>query len=103
MHGLGAVPALPGRTLQPRADARRRLRPAETGHLLQAGLPPRRAGGCGVPDAELLPLLRGKGVHRDTHLSYYHAGGAARPVRAVRPEEVGGVPFQGGQGGGHPE
>ena len=57
----------------------------------------------GVPDAELLPLLRGKGVHRDTHLSYYHAGGAARPVRAVRPEEVGGVPFQGGQGGGHPE
>ena len=103
MHGLGAVPALPGRTLQPRADARRRLRPAETGHLLQAGLPPRRAGGCGVPDAELLPLLRGKGVHRDTHLSYYHAGGAARPVRAVRPEEMGGVPFQGGQGGGHPE
>ena len=93
---------------QPRAAAmhghtRRGLRPAEAGHILQAGLPPRRAGGCGVPDAELLPLLRGKGVHRDTHLPCHHAGGAARPVRAVRPEEVGGVPFQGGQGGGHPE
>ena len=103
MHGRGAVPALPRRALQPRTDTRRGLRPAEAGHLLQTGLPPRRAGGCGVPDAELLPLLRGKGVHRDTHLPCHHAGGAARPVRAVRPEEVGGVPFQGGQGGGHPE
>ena len=103
MYGRGAVPALPGRALQPRADTRRGLRPAEAGHLLQAGLPPRRTGGCGVPDAELFPLLRGKGVHRDTHLPCHHAGGATRPVRAVRPEEVGGVPFQGGQGGGHPE
>ena len=51
--------------------------------FLQTGLPPRRAGGCGVPDAELLPLLRGKGVHRNTHLPCHHAGSAARPVRAV--------------------
>ena len=103
MHGRGAVPAVPRRAFQPRADARRRLRLTEAGHLLQTGLPPRRAGGCRVPDAELFPLLRGKGVHRNTHVPCHHAGGAKRPVRAVRPEEVDGVSFQGGQDGGHPE
>lgn len=95
MYGCGAVPTLPGRAFQCGADARRGLCPAEAGHLLQADLPPRRAGRRGVPEQELFPLLRGKGVHGDTHLPYCHAGGAARPVRAVRPEEMAGLPRQG--------
>ena len=101
MYGRGAVPAFSGRALEPCADPRRRLCPAEAGHFQQAGLPPRRAGRCGVPDAELFPLLRGKGVHRDTHFPCHHAGGTTQPVRAVRAEKVAGVPFQGEQGGGY--
>ena len=73
------------------------------GYALQKRTDEERAAKCKAVEAKThdfgwaLSKLRcgWPGVHGDTHLPYCHAGGAARPVRAVRPEEMAGLPRQG--------